>query len=63
MLAPLSWLKEYLPAGREGVDITLDPKKLGDKLTEVGLGCETIKFYGTENVVFDLEITPNCPDC
>lgn len=54
MLIPLSWLKEY-------VDITLTPKELGDRLTEVGLGCE--KITKTENdVIFDLEVTPNRPD-
>jgi len=54
MLAPLSWLKEY-------VTITLPPKKLGDRLTEVGLGTE--KIHTTkEDTVFDLEITPNRPD-
>jgi len=35
MIVPLSWLKEY-------VDITLTPKELADKLTEVGLGCEKL---------------------
>lgn len=54
MLAPLSWLKEY-------VDITLTPEKLGDKLTEVGLGCEKITKVDND-VIFDLEITPNRPD-
>lgn len=54
MLAPLSWLKEY-------VDITLDPKTLGERLTEVGLGCEKI-IEKDGDVIFDLEITPNRPD-
>lgn len=54
MLAPLSWLKEY-------VDITLSPEKLGDRLTEVGLGTEKItKVDG--DVILELEITPNRPD-
>lgn len=54
MLAPLSWLKEY-------VDITLKPNDLGLKLTEVGLGCE--KIHQTNNdIIFELEITPNRPD-
>ena len=55
MLAPLSWLKEY-------VDITLPAKELGDKLTEVGLGTEKIKKVG-DDTIFELEITPNRPDC
>ena len=55
MIAPFSWLKEY-------VDITLTPKELGEKLTEVGLGVE--KITKTDNdVIFELEITPNRPDC
>lgn len=55
MIASLSWLKEY-------VDITLTPEKLGEKLTEVGLGCEKIEKVDGD-VIFDLEITPNRPDC
>ena len=54
MLAPISWLKEY-------VDITLTPKELGEKLTEVGLGVEKIIKIGDDNI-FELEITPNRPD-
>lgn len=54
MLVPLSWLKEY-------ISISLDPKILGEKLTEMGLGCE--KIHKTKNdVIFELEITPNRPD-
>lgn len=55
MLAPLSWMKEY-------VDITLTPKKLGEKLTEAGLGVEKI-IKTTDDTIFELEITPNRPDC
>jgi len=55
MLAPLSWLKEY-------VDITLTPKELGGRLTEVGLGCEKI-IKTADDIIFELEITPNRPDC
>src|SRR6266849_6163747 len=55
MLAPLSWLKDY-------VDITLPPKELGDKLTEVGLGTKKIRKEGSETI-FELEITPIRPDC
>lgn len=54
MLAPLSWLKDY-------VDITLTPKELGDRLTEVGLGTERVtKIDG--DTIFEFEITPNRPD-
>jgi phenylalanyl-tRNA synthetase beta chain len=55
MLVPLSWLKEY-------VDITLTPKELGEKLTEVGLSCEKITKT-PDDTIFELEITPNRPDC
>ncbi len=54
MLAPLSWLKEY-------VDITLSPKELGERLTEVGLGTEKITKVDSD-IIFELEITPNRPD-
>jgi phenylalanyl-tRNA synthetase beta chain len=55
MLVPLSWLKEY-------VDVTLTPKQLAEKLTEVGLGCEKITKT-SDDTIFELEITPNRPDC
>jgi len=55
MLAPLSWLKEY-------VDIKLTPKELAEKLTEVGLGVEKITKT-SDDVILELEITPNRPDC
>ncbi|MBI1982114.1 MAG: phenylalanine--tRNA ligase subunit beta [Candidatus Levybacteria bacterium] len=54
MLAPLSWLKEY-------VDIALKPEELGARLTEVGLGTEKItKVDG--DTIFEFEVTPNRPD-
>lgn len=54
MLAPLSWLKEY-------VNITLSPKELGERLTEVGLGTERISKVD-DDTIFEFEITPNRPD-
>ncbi|EKD86846.1 MAG: hypothetical protein ACD_37C00127G0002 [uncultured bacterium] len=54
MIAPLSWLKDY-------VEITLNPDKLGDKLTEIGLGTEEVKKV-EDDILFHLEITPNRPD-
>lgn len=54
MVAPLSWLKEY-------VDITLKPEELGERLTEVGLGTEKITNVG-DDIIFEFEITPNRPD-
>lgn len=54
MTAPLSWLRDY-------VDITLTPKELGERLTEIGLGTEKItKVDG--DIIFEFEITPNRPD-
>ncbi len=54
MLAPLSWLKDY-------VTIKSDPEKLGLSLTEVGLGTEKI-LKEHNDTIFELEITPNRPD-
>src|SRR3989344_3158084 len=54
MIAPLSWLKEY-------VDITLKPIDLGERLTEIGLGTEQISKID-EDILFEFEITPNRPD-
>ncbi len=55
MLAPLSWLKEY-------IDITLTPEKLAEKLTEVGLNVEKI-IKSSDDTILEIEITPNRPDC
>lgn len=54
MLAPKSWLKEF-------VTITLEPKNLAERLTEVGLNTEKIERT-KDDVIFDIEITPNRPD-
>lgn len=54
MLAPLSWLKEY-------IQITLSLEKLADRLTEVGLGTEKITRSDSDSI-FEFEITPNRPD-
>lgn len=54
MFAPLSWLKDY-------VEITLSTKELAWRLTELGLGVETVKKVDGEEVL-ELEITPNRPD-
>lgn len=54
MLAPLCWLKDY-------VDITIKPEELGERLTEVGLGCERV-YREAGDTIFELEITPNRPD-
>lgn len=54
MLAPLSWLKDY-------VDITLSTEKLAERLSEVGLGVESIAKIN-DDTIFNLEITPNRSD-
>ena len=54
MLAPISWLKEY-------VDIRLSTKELALKLTTLGLSCEKIIKEGSDEIL-ELEITPNRPD-
>lgn len=55
MKISLKWLKDY-------VAISLDPQKLAHKLTMAGLEVEKIETVGTDTV-FELEITPNRPDC
>lgn len=54
MLAPLSWLKDF-------VEINLPVQKLADRLTEVGLAAEAI-HKESDDIIFDLEVTPNRPD-
>jgi len=54
MIAPLSWLKEY-------VEISLPPEELGERLTEIGLGTERISKIDND-FIFEFEITPNRPD-
>ncbi len=54
MLAPLSWLKDY-------VDVKSNPQTLGLRLTEVGLGTEKITKSG-QDTIFEFEVTPNRPD-
>lgn len=54
MLAPKSWLQDY-------VQITLETKKLAERLTEVGLNTEKIEKT-KDDIIFDIEITPNRPD-
>lgn len=51
----LNWLKDYVPVG-------VSPEKLAHKLTMAGLEVEKITTAGGDTV-FELEITPNRPDC
>ena len=55
MKIPLSWLKEF-------VDVPVEPARLGDDLTMVGLACEGIETDGRDTVL-DLDITTNRVDC
>ena len=55
MKIPLEWLKEY-------VTVRLKPKALAERLTMAGL--EVVAIHDVEGEpVFDIEITPNRPDC
>lgn len=55
MKISLNWLKDY-------VKISLPPQKLAHRLTMAGLEVEKIEDVGGDTV-FELEITPNRPDC
>lgn len=54
MLAPISWLKEY-------IDIRMPTNELALRLTTLGLSCEKIIKEGSDEIL-ELEITPNRPD-
>lgn len=54
MLAPLSWIKEY-------VEIKMPFKRLVERLTEIGLAVESIKKENGD-IILNLEVTPNRPD-
>ena len=55
MKVSLNWLKDYVTPG-------ISAEKLADALTMAGLEVEkTISLKG--DTVFELEITPNRPDC
>ena len=55
MKLSLNWLRDYVTIG-------VSPEKLAHKLTMAGLEVEKITAIDGD-VVFDLEITPNRPDC
>ncbi|HEY7410038.1 MAG TPA: phenylalanine--tRNA ligase beta subunit-related protein, partial [Vicinamibacteria bacterium] len=54
MKIPLSWLKEF-------VEVTVEPRRLADDLTMVGLAVDGIETHGAETVL-DLDITTNRVD-
>jgi phenylalanyl-tRNA synthetase beta chain len=55
MKISLNWLKDYVSPG-------ISPEKLAHKLTMAGLEVEKV-FSAGGDTVFELEITPNRPDC
>lgn len=55
MRIPLSWLAEF-------VDVAVEPQKLADDLTLIGLAVDGIERDGPETI-FDLDITSNRVDC
>ncbi len=54
MLAPISWIKDY-------VEVKLNLKDLMWRMTEIGLTTENYQKEGNETVL-DVEVTPNRPD-
>lgn len=55
MKVSLNWLKDYVTTG-------ISSEKLAHKLTMAGLEVEKASSFGGDSV-FELEITPNRPDC
>lgn len=55
MRVPLEWLKEF-------IGITISPDEVADVLTMVGLEIEGKEDIG-DDVVFEVNVTPNRPDC
>lgn len=54
MKIPLGWLKDH-------VDVTVEPRRLGDDLTAAGLALDGLERDGRE-VVFDFDVTTNRVD-
>ena len=55
MKVSLNWLKEF-------VEIPVDARRLKADLVSIGLNAESFQAVG-EDVVFDVEVTSNRPDC
>jgi phenylalanyl-tRNA synthetase beta chain len=55
MKVPLSWLAEF-------VEVPVEPRRLADDLTLVGLAVDAVEPVGTDTVL-DLDITTNRVDC
>ena len=55
MKVSLEWLKDYL-------DISLSRRELEELFSEMGFPAEEVVSY-SDDLIFDLEVTPNRPDC
>jgi phenylalanyl-tRNA synthetase beta chain len=55
MKISLNWLKEF-------VDVPVDERELGKKVTSVGLAVESVETHGNDTL-FELDVTTNRPDC
>ncbi|MFQ5900886.1 MAG: phenylalanine--tRNA ligase subunit beta [Thermodesulfobacteriota bacterium] len=51
-----NWLKEY-------IDPNVSPEKLSDILTMAGLEVEETQLVDGDDCIFDVNVTPNRPDC
>lgn len=56
MKLSFNWLKEYIP-------LNIKPDLLAHKLTMAGLEVKGIETLPDGNAVFEIEVTPNRPDC
>ncbi|MBK5257287.1 MAG: phenylalanine--tRNA ligase subunit beta [Vicinamibacteria bacterium] len=54
MKIPVSWVKDF-------VDLEVEPERLADDLTSIGLACDGLEIFGKE-AVLDLDITTNRVD-
>ncbi len=56
MRVPFEWLKEF-------IDIKESPHDVAHRLTMIGLEVEAVEQAGSDDVVFEVNVTPNRPDC
>jgi phenylalanyl-tRNA synthetase beta chain len=55
MKISLNWLKEF-------VDIPVDARELGKRITSIGLAVESVEPHANDTI-FELDVTTNRPDC
>ncbi|NTU43464.1 MAG: hypothetical protein HGA78_10550, partial [Nitrospirales bacterium] len=55
MRVSLHWLKEF-------IDIGASPEEVAHRLTMIGLEVESTEEVG-DDTVFEVNVTPNRPDC